>query len=426
MSTRIARGSAAVVAAALALGVGACGKSDADSAGGGGSGGNSLKTGPGVTDTTITLGVLTDLSGVFAALAKPLTAAQELYWEKQNAAGGACDRKVELVIKDHGYDPQKAVSLYRDISPRVAGLQQLLGSPVAAALLPAMDRDDMYAGLAAWPSSLLSNDNVQITGTTYDLEIVNGIDFLLEKGLIKTGDKLGHVYFEGDYGENALQGSEYAAEQHNLSIVKQKIKPTETDMSAQISVFKRQGVRAILVSAAPGQTASAAGVAKGAGLNVPILANGPGFAPQLLKTPAAAALRRNLYVVSSVAPLTLDEPGVAPVVAAWKAEHAGEPAAAISVVFGWAMAKLMNEVLDKACENKDLSRAGLVTALHQLDGIDTGGLIAAPLTYTKLGEPPARAVYVAQPKAAPEDGGLEVVSDGAFESDAAKGYSPSS
>jgi ABC-type branched-subunit amino acid transport system substrate-binding protein len=256
--------------------------------------------------------------------------------------------------------------------------------------------------------------------------MINGIDYLLEKGLIQEGAKLGHIYFEGDFGENGLQGSEYAAKQHNLTIVKQKIKPTDRDMSAQITAFKRAGVKAILISAAPGQTASAAGVAKVAGLDVPILANGPGFAPQLLGTPAGGALKSNLYVSSSIAPFTLDRPGVAEAAAAWKAEHAREAPAAVSVVFGWAQARVMNAILQKACADKDLSRAGLVEALHRLSGIDTGGLVAGPLDYTTVGQPPERAVYIARPTASLQEGGLKVVSDGPYESATAKSYSPPS
>ena len=36
----------------------------------------------------------------------------------------------------------------------------------------------------------------------------------------------------------------------------------------------------------------------------------------------------------------------------------------------------MNAVLEKACENKDLSREGLVKAFRELDAVDTGGLVA--------------------------------------------------
>src|SRR4051794_5136605 len=125
-----------------ALGLAACGKSNSSSSGSGGSseqGG--IKAGPGVTKSQITLGGLTARSGVFAALGQALTQGQQAYWKEQNAAGGVCDRKVKLIVRDHGYDPQKAVTLYRDVAPSAAALQQLLGSPVTAALLPSLERD---------------------------------------------------------------------------------------------------------------------------------------------------------------------------------------------------------------------------------------------------------------------------------------------
>ena len=142
MSRYHARSSRSPSSVAL-LPVAGCGSKGSDSSSGGSSsgGGGSIKTGPGVTDKTITLGVLTDLSGVFAPLAGPLTKANQMFWDEQNAKGGVCGRKVKLIVKDHGYDPQKAVVQYRDMGPKVAGLQQLLGSPITAALLPTLKTD---------------------------------------------------------------------------------------------------------------------------------------------------------------------------------------------------------------------------------------------------------------------------------------------
>src|SRR4051794_41985385 len=101
MSRRIPR--ALVIAALLgaALAVAACGKSSS----GGGSSSGGVKTGPGITDKTITLGVQTDLSGVFAALASVITQSNRLYWKQQNAAGGGCGGAGKLLVQDHGYDP---------------------------------------------------------------------------------------------------------------------------------------------------------------------------------------------------------------------------------------------------------------------------------------------------------------------------------
>ena len=87
--------------------------------------------------------------------------------------------------------------------------------------------------------------------------------------------------------------------------------------------------------------------------------------------------------------------------------------------FGWAQAEVMYEILNKACENKDLSRAGLVKAAHELSGVDTGGLIAGPLDYSNAGQPATRAVYIARPADVP--GGLKAL-PGTFESETAKSY----
>jgi ABC-type branched-subunit amino acid transport system substrate-binding protein len=417
-STKSLAGSLLVcIVLVLAAGCGSKGSSNNASSGGGSSSG-AVKTGPGVTSKTITLGLLTDLSGVFAPLGKPIVQANRLFWKEKNAQGGVCNRTVNLVVKDHGYDPQKAVVQYRELSSQVAGLQQLLGSPITAALLPSLKSDQMISLLAAWPSSLLPNDNIIITGTTYDIEMINGLDYLLQQGKLKKGDKIGHVYFEGEYGENGLKGSKYFAQKNGMSVVEQKIKATDEDMSGQVAALKRAGVKAIALTTAPTQMASVAGIAAAQGMNVPVIGNNPTFDPALLKTPAAKALEANAYVVSSIAPFNLDKPAVQKVASDYSEAYPKEVPKG-SAPFGYMQSRLMYEILNQACKNKDLSRSGLVTAAHQLNNVQTGGLTAAPLNYTSAGQPSERAVYIAQP--ASEPGGLKALPQ-TFESATAKSY----
>jgi ABC-type branched-subunit amino acid transport system substrate-binding protein len=402
--------------ALTAAGLVACGSkgTEASSDGGGGD----IKAGPGVTASTIKLGALTDLSGVFAPLAQPLTQANQLYWKQQNAKGGVCGRKVELVVKDHGYDPQKAVAQYRDVSADIDGLQQLLGSPITAALLPTLKNDQMISLLSAWPSSLLPNENIIIVGTTYDVEMINVLDYLKSKGMLKSGDAIGHLYFEGEYGENGLKGSKYFASENDMKVVEQKIKATDEDMTGQVAAFKRAGVKAIAVTTAPTQLASVAGIAAAQGMKVPIVGNNPTYDPALLKSPAADAVKANSYISGSIAPWTLNKPGVQAVSKQFQAAYPKSVPKA-SVQFGWAQAEVMHEILGKACENKDLTRAGLIKAAHELSGVDTNGLIAGTLDYTQDGQPPTRSVYIARPADVP--GGLKAL-PGTFESDTAKSY----
>jgi ABC-type branched-subunit amino acid transport system substrate-binding protein len=403
------------VGTALCLILTACSKATSGNQNSGG-----VKTGPGVTATTIKLGSLVDLTAVFAPLSKSVVQGTQLYWKQQNAAGGVCGRSVQVSVKDHGYDPQKAVSAYREISGDVLAMQTVLGSPVVSALRASFDQDNMPVGVAGWPASVLSDPRMQLFGTTYDIEAISGLDYLLRTKRIKSGDKVGHVYFEGDFGENALKGSQYLAGQSGVTIVGQKIKPTDSDLSAQVATLRAAGVTAILVSAGPTQTASVAGVAKATGLSVPIVANGPGFTPQLLASPAGPALKQNLTVVSSIAPPALSTPAATQLQQDFAKEYPGAVPTQVGSVFGYVQAKVTKEILQKACDSKDLTRAGVLAAMRQISGLDTGGLIAGTLDYTKAGQPPSRSVYISQVDAG-APGGLKVV-EGPIEAGPAKAY----
>src|SRR3954452_6718012 len=363
MRRRIVRALAVGALLPAALGVAACGKSSS----GGGSSSGGVKTGPGITAKTITLGVQTDLSGVFAPLASVITQSNRLYWKDKNAQGGVCGRKVSLLVKDHGYDPQTAVTQYRDISSKVAALQQVVGSPISAALLPTWKRDDMLAILAAWPPTLLNNDNIGIIGASYDVEAINGIDWLMKNKGLKKGDTIGDLYFEGDYGEGGLIGVKAAAKKHGLKVIEQKIKATDTDMSAAASAFKRAGVKAIWLTIGPKQLASIAGVAKAQGLNVPLAGNGPIFSPQLLDTAVGSTLEQNLPVFSGTAPISLSKPAIDKAAASYKKAYPkGVPQQ--SVITGFAEGEVMKAALEKACAKKDLTRKGIVDGFREISG----------------------------------------------------------
>lgn len=75
-----------------------------------GSGGT---TSPGITDTKITLGITTPLSGATAGPGTCTVAGIKAYFGAKNASGGikfgdGKTRKVEIKALDDGYDPQKS------------------------------------------------------------------------------------------------------------------------------------------------------------------------------------------------------------------------------------------------------------------------------------------------------------------------------
>ena len=90
-----------LIAVVLALAVAACGKGGAEEEPTG-SGEQAVKTGPGATADTITLGYLPDLSGVFAPNGKAMMEGANLYWDAKNKAGGICGRQIKLAVAGHG------------------------------------------------------------------------------------------------------------------------------------------------------------------------------------------------------------------------------------------------------------------------------------------------------------------------------------
>ncbi|WP_340558567.1 ABC transporter substrate-binding protein [Streptomyces sp. GSL17-111] len=390
---RIRRPAAALAAlAALSLLGTACSTKASDS--GGGTGADGVKTGPGVTEETITLGALTDLSGPYATLGKSIVQAQQMWAEQINDDGGICGRTIEIEVEDHGYDVQKAVAAYSKISPDVIAMPQVIGSPVVDALIDDLERDAVLSFPQAWSASLLGHDAVQVLGTTYDLDMMRAVDFLVREQGLKEGDTIGHVYFEGEYGANAVQGSTYAAEQAGIDIVEQKIKATDTDLTAQVTAVRGEDVDAMLISAGPAQTASLVGVAAASGFEVPVVTSAPGFAPQLLDTPAAPALEAMLHIVTAIPSVSSELPEVRQMVADYQEAYPGDLVDS-GVLSGFNAAVLMGESLKAACDAKDLTREGLVEAHRSRDQVDVG--LGSPQDFSDPGSPSSKQSYIIRP-----------------------------
>jgi ABC-type branched-subunit amino acid transport system substrate-binding protein len=402
------RGAVALAAVVVAAASGCSTKAPESSGGGGGGAAADVQTDVGVEGTTIKLGVLTDLTGVFAALGKDITNANELFWKENKV----CDTyDVTLDVQDTGYVPQQGVQLYSGMKDGILAMQQTIGSPINTALAPEYEADQIVNFPSAWSKTLTEIPGTGVVGATYDVEIANGYDYLFKEGLLKEGDTVGHIYFEGEYGANGLAGTKAVAEQKGLKVVEAQIKSSDQDMSAQITQFQAAGVNLIALTVAPGQLASVAAVAEAQGLDVPILGSNPVFAPGLLQGPAAGWLKSHLYVASPVSSFDANPDLLKKYEAAYP-----DATPSLGVVVGTGMSEIMKQVLDSACDNGDLTRAGVVSAFNDLKKVDTGGLVV-PIRGYELGKSPSLESFVLQPADVP--GGAKVLAE-AFEGEFAQ------
>jgi ABC-type branched-subunit amino acid transport system substrate-binding protein len=392
--------SAVLLAAVLITSATGCSNKAQNSSSGGGSNAANVKTDKGIEGKTITMGVLTDLTGVFAALGKDLTNANTLYWKNHKVCNSY---SVKLNVQDTGYVPQTGVQLYSSMKDSILAMQQTIGSPINAALAPQYQADSIVNFPSAWSKTLTQIPGTGVVGATYDVEISNGYDYLFKKGLLKQGDTVGHIYFEGEYGANGLAGSKAVAAAKGLKVVEAQIKSTDQDMSSQVTQFKAAGVKAIALTVAPTQTASVAAVAQAQGLDVPILGNNPVFAPGLLQGPTAQWLKDHLYVASPVSTFDKHQD----LLKAYQTAYPGITPS-LGVLVGTGMAALMNQVLDAACKNGDLTRAGVLSAFQDLKNANTDGLVV-PIRGFSNGKSPSLQSFVLQPADAP--GGAKLLED---------------
>ncbi|MCW2696343.1 MAG: bra, partial [Modestobacter sp.] len=178
---------ATMLAAALAVTASGCSTKAPESSGGGGGGGAAaeVQTDVGVEGETITLGVLTDLTGVFAALGNDITNANTLFWQDNKV----CDTyTVELDVQDTGYVPQQGVQLYSGMKDGILAMQQTIGSPINTPLAPEYEADQIVNFPSAWSKTLTEIPGTGVVGATYDVEIDYGYRYMLEEGLLAEGD----------------------------------------------------------------------------------------------------------------------------------------------------------------------------------------------------------------------------------------------
>ena len=165
----------------------------------------------------IYLGVISDLTdGPFAAVALPLTQAQEDFWGDVNSQGGLMGFDVAITPEttvDAHYDAGETVAGYQQIRGNVAALAQTLGTPQSQAALPDFAADNTVAAPATWWSGWgfeeMDLGLILEAGAPYCIEAMNGVDFALQA--LEGPFTYGLVLFPGDYGGDYGSGVKIAA-----------------------------------------------------------------------------------------------------------------------------------------------------------------------------------------------------------------------
>lgn len=224
------------MASVLALSLSGCTR---DGAGQGGSGAS-----PGITDTSITLGITTPLSGATAGPGKCTVAGVSAYFGAVNAAGGVKfgdgkTRTVNIKSYDDAYDPQKSLANFQQmVSDNVFAATAGLGTPTNRAFREAATSQKVPQVLVMTGDPLFS-DRKQSPWQLGFVPVYQNEGAAFGKLLAASKDqhKVAILSQNDDYGKGYVQGFKDAIKgASNISVVgEQTYEATDTSVDAQLT-----------------------------------------------------------------------------------------------------------------------------------------------------------------------------------------------
>ncbi|WP_202919353.1 ABC transporter substrate-binding protein [Saccharothrix deserti] len=318
----------------------------------------------------IYLGSISDLTeGPFKTLAVPITDAQKAFWKRVNDQGGIAGYDVDVTthVKDNKYNPQIHNQVYQEIKGKVLALAQTLGSPTTAAILPDLENTQMVSVPASWTSLWGVEEVVLESGANYCIESMNSVDYAVEKLGAKS---VMAVHLPGDYGDDAAAGAKLAAEKRGVPFTNAVTQTGQDNQGGAIDAVLANKPDVVILTTGPTDAAVIIGQTAARGFTGKFIGTSPTWNPGLMASPAAPAIKA-LYLQS--APWK-----------AWATDTPGHNAMREALpgvtpndgyTAGWVWSYPLKAALTKAAENKDLTRAGLLGAVRQLNSVDYEGML---------------------------------------------------
>ena len=326
----------------------------------------------GVTEDTIRIGAIADLSGSFAPLVIQIMDAQTAYWDMVNDNGGIDGKMVDLVVLDNGYDVPTHLDRYeamRDKDSGVVFLSQSTGSPHTAAIAEMLVEDDLGAiplsWYSGWPDPSFGQ-NVFESYTNYCYEAINAVDWL-SANVVDGETKLAVISYPGEYGQDGAAGAKIAAAALGIEVVYdgEGAAIPGAEQTPVITGLIESGANLVWATVGPSVFAELFGGAAAQGFTPIWSGSSPTYNYMLRATPLAPAL--DAYYYQSAYALTWnagDAPGMKTMVAELQARMPDKPLSDV-YTYGWTEAMATHQILETAAKNGDMTRAGVVRAANE-------------------------------------------------------------
>lgn len=333
-----------------------------------------------VTDDTIYVGLLTDLTGPFSGNVLDIVDAQVAFWRKLNEEGGIAGRQVELLIADTTYSVETHRQAYERLREQAVMFSHSTGAPHTLGIADELIADDRLVVPATWYSGWSDPEigaNVLETGSNYCLEAMNAIEFVADDFEAVEGARpsFAIVTNPGDYGQDSAAGAKHVADELGLTIAYdgEAAITGAASVPAVAAAIAQSGADWTWIATDPITLAQVVGAAVQLGYEGKWTGAMPSFSPRLLDTALGPYLSANYVLSALFSPLGAGVEGMDDVVAVL-ADAYPDRFPSDGVIEGFLEYSAARQVLEEAAAAGDLTPAGVVAAAARIDELSFGGI----------------------------------------------------
>ena len=326
----------------------------------------------GVTDSEIRIGQFAALTGPAAELGKRMQLGIQAHFTAVNAAGGIKGRKLTLVSRDDGYEPDKAAAAAKALieEDKVFALIGSVGTPTTLAAVPAINAAGIpligpFTGAQALREPF--NRNIFHVRASYFDETERIVQHLSTLSIKKIA-----VFYQNDsYGKAGLEGVTRALAKRNLKpAAAVTVERNSVDVAVALAEILKTSPEAVIQISAYKSCAalikqSRAKSYAGQFFNVSFVGS-KALADELGEASSAGVS------ISQVVPFPYTPSSAVVREYQQRMLEAGNKDFDFSSIEGFLAAKVLTEGLRRA-PGKGLSRESLTTALQSLRDYDLGG-----------------------------------------------------
>lgn len=324
----------------------------------------------GVTDKEIRIGMANALTGPASGLGTDLKAGADAFLARVNAAGGVNGRKVILVSKDDGYEPEKTAAATRALieQDKVFVLFGYVGTPTSAAAVPLASKAGVPYLFPFTGAEFLRNPVNKLVFNVR-ASYFDETELMVERLTKDAGAKSIALFIQDDaFGEAGKAGVNRALHKRNMKVAAEaRYKRNTLDVDAGLAQIKAASPDGVVFIGTYASLAAIVKKAKAQGIKSKFMTVSFIGTAGFLKE--AGADGDGVYITQV---MPSPESG-SPLVKQYLADMKGGPVNYGSLE-GYVDAAVLLEALKKAGSNP--TRATFLSAMESLS-IDLGGLKVA-------------------------------------------------